>query len=103
MGPLVLHLLEGLKKRDQNVKHREKREDYKRAFILKVLFKDVIFFSGKHNSYKKLLCLFTYKFHIAHVGILESNILKEGPPLSVSNNGGRRSLENNCTIFCCLV
>lgn len=79
MGPLALHLLDELKKRDQNVKHKEKREDYKRAFILKVLFKDV-FFSGKYNSYKKSLCLFTLKFHAAHVGILESNILKDGPP-----------------------
>ena len=81
MGPLLLLLLQELQKRDQNVKHKEKGEDYKRTFILKVLFKDVLFFSGKRNSYKKSLCLFTYKFHAAHVGILESNILKEGPPL----------------------
>lgn len=53
MGPLVLELLQELKKRDQNVKHKEKKEDYKRAFLLKVLFKDAILFAGKHNSYKK--------------------------------------------------
>lgn len=83
MGPLVLELLEELEEREQNIKHKEKKEDYKRAFILKVLFKDVTGFSGKHSRYKKYVCLFTYKFHVV---ILESNNLKEGPPFSVSKN-----------------
>lgn len=49
MAPLVLEILHELKKRDRNVKHGGK-EDYKRAFICKSLFKDALFFSGKHNS-----------------------------------------------------
>lgn len=46
MGPLLLQLLQELQKREQNVKHKEKREDYKRTFILKVLFKDVLSFQA---------------------------------------------------------
>lgn len=86
MGPLVLELLEELEEREQNIKHKEKKEDYKRAFIFKVLFKDVGGFSGKHSHYKKYVCPCTYKFHAAHVILENSNIWKEGSSFSVSKN-----------------
>ena len=54
------------------------KEDYKRALIRKSLFKDALFFSGKHNSYKKWICPFPYTCHAVHVVTSESGLLK-GP------------------------
>lgn len=83
MGPLVLELLEELKIRGQNVKHKKKKR-LQKSLDLKGPVQRCSLLRQAQQLQEDLSL--SCKFRAVLLVILERKMLKEGSPFSVSNN-----------------